>query len=709
MKNITTTLTALFLALGATTSAQPGNLDDTFGTDGKVTTAFGTVNDIGKSVALQLDGKIVVAGSTFNVTDTDFALARFNADGTLDNSFSLIGKVTTAFGTGYDQGRSVAIQPDGQIVVAGYAYSGLSNDFALARYNTDGTLDNSFSVDGKVTTDFGTGSVQPNDYGTSLSIQSDGKILVAGYSYNGTDVDFALARYNTDGTPDSSFSADGKLTTDFGMGDDYGTSVAIQSDGKILVAGYASNGTDVDLALARYNTDGTLDNSFSADGKANTDFGAGDDYGTSVAIQSDGMILVAGSSNGDFALARYNMDGSLDNSFSVDGKVTTDFGTGDDYGESVAIQPDGKILVAGSASNGTDKDFALARYNTDGTLDNSLSLDGKLVTAYGAGDDYGRSVTVQPDGRVVVAGDANNGTDGDVALARYNMDGTLDNSFSVDGKVTTDFGTVIDKGYSVAIQPDGKIVVAGSSGYNFALARYSMDGTLDNSFGVDGRVNTYFGGWQFGNSVSIQPDGQIVVAGYIFDGTNRDFAVARYNMEGTLDNSFSMDGIVTTDFGSGEDFGKSVAIQPDGKILVAGSSNNGTDDDFAVARYNTDGTLDNSFGVGGKVTTAIGTSDDRGWSLAIQPDGKIVVAGESYDGLLYDFALVRYNTNGSLDNGFGVDGKLTTCSSPLTYRTRLWSQNHKPCYHERAQEVQQRREVADRTRGRRARGQGHLG
>ena len=419
MTNTTTTLTTLFLAFGATTFAQPGSLDNSFSIDGKVTTAFGTGDDSGQSVAIQLDGKIVVVGTVSNGTDSDLAIARYSTDGTLDNSFSGDGKVTTDFGTGSSNGRSVAIQPDGKIVVAGRAYVGTDSDLAIARYSTDGTLDNSFSGDGKVSTDFGTVGAD----GNSVTIQSNGKIIVAGSASNGTDSDFVLARYNTDGTPDNGFGVGGKVSTAFGTGNDFGMSVAVQPDARIVVAGNSYNGTDRDFATARYNTDGTLDNSFSGDGKVTTAFGTGNDYGSSVAIQPDGRIVVAGyaynGTNNDLALARYNTDGTLDNSFSGDGKVITAFGTGDDAGYSVAIQPDGKIVVAGDAYMGSNSDFALARYHTDGSLDNSFGVGGKVTTAFGTANDFGRSVAIQPDGKIVVAGSAYSGTNSDFAVARY--------------------------------------------------------------------------------------------------------------------------------------------------------------------------------------------------------------------------------------------------------------------------------------------------
>jgi uncharacterized delta-60 repeat protein len=418
MRIVTTILSALFLALGATTSAQPGSLDNSFNVDGIVTTSIGTVA-IGHSVAIQLDGKIVVAGSSYSGTTVDLTLIRYNTDGSLDNSFGIAGIVTTTMGT-TAIGKSVAIQPDGKIVVAGWATDSLQHyAFGVARYNTDGSLDDSFSTDGKVTTDIGTS----HDLAWSVAIQPDEKIVVTGSTSIGNDVDFALARYNTDGSLDNDFGIDGIVITGLGGLYDLPRSVAIQTDGKIVVAGSSGGFTDSSIALVRYNTDGSLDDSFGTNGKVTTAINTGSG-GTSVAIQPDGRIVVAGSSNNgpdsDFALARYNTDGSLDNSFSVDGKVTTDFGTDDDYGYSVAIQPDGKIVVCGQTIPITDNDFAVARYNTDGSLDNSFGVAGKVTFDLGTDSDEGESVTIQPDGKIVTAGStAYNSFDNyDIVVAR---------------------------------------------------------------------------------------------------------------------------------------------------------------------------------------------------------------------------------------------------------------------------------------------------
>ncbi|MFH1140349.1 MAG: delta-60 repeat domain-containing protein, partial [Chloroflexota bacterium] len=247
------------------------------------------------------------------------------------------------------------------------------------------------------------------------------------------------------------------------------------------------------------------------------------------------------------------------------------------------------------------------------------------------------------------------------ALARCNADGSLDTSFGIGGKMTTDFGDSGDFVGLVAIQSDGKIVAAGQSDYDFALARFNADGSLDTTFGTSGKVTTDFGGDDAGESMAIQSDGAIVMVGWSNAGGNADFALARYNANGSLDTSFGTGGKVTTDFG-GNSHGLSVAIQGDGRIVVSGNAVVGSPSDFALARYNANGSLDTTFGAGGKVTTDFGGAGgaDSGNSVAIQSDGRIVVAGFSNAGGFNDFALARYNANGILDTTFGTGGKVTT-------------------------------------------------
>ncbi len=330
--------------------------------------------------------------------------------GSLDTSFDADGKVTTNVLGFRGEATAVALQPNGKIVAAGYTYTGYifngaDRDFAVVRYNQDGSLDLSFDGDGKVTTDF----LNFHDDAYSIALQPDGKIVVAGYSYSGSSNDFALTRYNTDGSLDTTFDGDGKVTTAIGSSDDEAFSVAIQPDGGIIVAGFSRNGsTNEDFAVVRYNADGSLDTTFDGDGKLTTDVVGSEDFAKSVTLNSDGKIVVGGhsydGSSTDFALARYNADGSLDTTFGTNGTVTTDVLTSNDYAYSVVLEPDGKIVAGGQSYNGSNYEFALVRYHTDGSLDVSFDSDGKVTTDFLSSDEGGAAVVVEPDGRIVIAG-----------------------------------------------------------------------------------------------------------------------------------------------------------------------------------------------------------------------------------------------------------------------------------------------------------------
>ncbi len=374
-----------------------------------------------------------------------------------------------------------------------------------------------------------------------------------------------------------------------------------------------------------------VDTTFDSDGKVITDIGAKtSDTARSVVIQEDGKILVAGVSSNNFAVVRYNSDGSLDTSFDNDGKVSTDIGSKtSDTGRSIAVQNDGKILVAGASSN----NFAVVRYNSDGSLDTDFNITGKVTTDIGSGTtDNAYSITLQGDGKIIVAGSSSS----NFALVRYNSDGNLDNSFGSNGKITTDIGTNSnDIAYSVSVQGDGKILVAGSSSSNFALVSYNIDGSLDTSFGNGGKVTTDIGNSDIAYSIAVQNDGKIILAGK----RGSDFALARYNNNGSLDTSFGNGGKVITDIGSKtSDIAYGVSVQGDGKILVAGSSSS----NFALVRYNSNGSLDTDFNTTGKIITDIGTkSTDNAYALTQQADGRIIVAGISAN----NFAVVRYRVN----------------------------------------------------------------
>jgi uncharacterized delta-60 repeat protein len=399
-------------------------LDPAFGNAGIVTTDFGGFDDLGMDVKLQQDGKILVAGGSFNGIDNDFALTRYNPDGALDLTFGMDGKVTTNFGAGYDFASAVAVQADGRILAAGHAYNGSDDDFALARYHPDGSPDATFGLNGKVTIAISA----DDDLGSDVILQPDGKIVISGLSYDSPAIDtsFVLARLNQDGSLDGAFGSNGIAAINAGCGS-AARALAIQPDGKILVAGDTCTLDARDFAVARFNSDGSPDTTFDGDGFASTSFGNSYDSSSAVALQPDGKIVLAGHSYSDtngegfFALARYNGDGSLDTTFDEDGKVTTDLGGWRDVGHALALQPDGRILVAGEQwhEDGT-VDFALARYNNNGSLDTDFGSDGAVITDLSPGD-YATAIALQSDGRVLVAGFSDNGYNFDFALVRYEV------------------------------------------------------------------------------------------------------------------------------------------------------------------------------------------------------------------------------------------------------------------------------------------------
>jgi uncharacterized delta-60 repeat protein len=377
---------------------------------------------------------------------------------------------------------------DGSIVVAGGAgFGGTApaeeRDFAVARYQPNGTLDTTFGSAGIVTTDF----AARNDAATGVAVLDDGSILAAGRATVENE-DFALARYKPDGTLDDAFGSGGTVVTDLRSGNEGANAVAVQGDGRIIAVGVAIRDGEVgDFALVRYQPDGSLDRTFGSGGTVLTATGSLDTTATAVALQEDGNIIVAGFAReprepAEFAVVRYLPDGSLDPSFGAGGTVTTDFGPGAAAAYGVAVQEDGKIVAAGGldilrGDEIEDREFALTRYKPDGTLDSGFGSNERVITDFGFGIAWSVAVAIQEDGRIVSVGAVVPGpTEARFALARYNPDGALDRGFGLGGRVTTDFGPGPDEAWDLAIGDEG-IVVVGSTSITpresrFALARY---------------------------------------------------------------------------------------------------------------------------------------------------------------------------------------------------------------------------------------------
>jgi uncharacterized delta-60 repeat protein len=352
--------------------------------------------------------------------------------------------------------------------------------------------------------------------------------------------------------------------------------------------------------------------------------------------------------------------GDLDPTFSGDGKVLTDIAGGDDGASAVVVQPDGKIVTAGFASQPAGgRTFVVVRYDSAGLLDPSFDDDGIVTTSFGGGSAAARALAIEPDGDIVVAGTSSQPETGwDFALARYEPDGSLDASFGDNGRVTTDFDDVANGINALAVQPNGKLVVAGESRGDFALARYDTDGSLDTSFSGDGVVTTDFAGMDdAAYAVALQGDGRIVAAGSAFRRENfyeapQFFALARYQADGAPDSTFSGDGILITDISQsyGNARAHAVALQQDGTIVLGGVrgderfSDLGLFSDLVLARYNPSGSQGGS-------DAQIASAGAR--ALAIQDNGGILAAGWTWFGESEDFLVARWHSNSGLDSEFG--------------------------------------------------------
>lgn len=392
------------------------------------------------------------------------------APGMLDSGFGASGVVASFLSSNGSNATALLLQPDGKIVAVGDANSptDVSSGIGLARYQPHGSLDPSFGSGGVVTTSIAGGQ----SFADAAVLQSDGKIVVAGeYDAQGSPSAFALLRYNSNGSLDSSFGTDGVVTTQVENVGSEASSVVLQPDGKIVAGGEATNSGGQGSALVRYLSNGSPDTSFGSNGIV-FDADGGQSGFTAVALQADGKILGVGHNT---PLTRFDSDGAVD----------TGFGSADSppAAAGLAVQTDGKIVGVGGESDS----FVVVRVNSDGTNDLTFGSDGNVTTPIGAGTTRASSVAVQPDGKLVVAGTSQaNGGSGDqdlFTLARYNPGGSLDSTFGNGGIVTTlPQSWTSASAAAVALQPDGKIDVAGQAlvtgwaSWQFGLARYLGDG-----------------------------------------------------------------------------------------------------------------------------------------------------------------------------------------------------------------------------------------
>lgn len=401
-----------------------------------------------------------------------------------------------------------------------------------------------------------------------------------------------LAKISAAQSPDNSFGTNGRVYTGFGHFSSYLQSMVLLPDGKIVSAGENTNST-LAILVAKHNADGSPDMTFNGSGKKQVDFGSAYEYCYSIFAQSDGKLLLAGSSNGNAALARLLPDGNYDTDFGSGGRLTVSFGAGNGSAfQKVLLQTGGKILAIGEAYNTSSFDFAAVQFNSDGSIDASYGNQGKVLVNFNGFNDFGRDAVWQPDGKLIIAGAAKNSNgNSSIALCRLNMDGSIDNSFGTNGKTTLSIsGEADDYAERVILLPDNKIITGGYSAGNFQISRFADNGEIDNSFGSNGYVITDFDDFQ-DKAYAMVTDaaGSIYLGGHGYEAGNGGlfhFAIAKYHNNGTLNTDFDGDGKMTVLMGPYSSTIFDMVIQPDGKLLMGGQSTNlqGAYTDFALLR-----------------------------------------------------------------------------------------------------------------------------
>ena len=627
-----------------------GQLDSTFGIDGMVRTEFhssATYGDTALATLVDSSNRVLAAG--------EGGMARFLPDGSIDKDFGFSGRVALPFYT-----RAMALQTDGKIVVAGGTKESNSVDLMVARYLPSGQLDTSFDSDGIVRVDVG----GVEEFATAVLVEPSGRIVVAGRAQSS----IAVARLLLSGQLDTAFSGDGWLVKQINLSDAaYG--IARQANGQILVVGNSLvrkidtvnnwDATNYDMTVLRINPNGTIDAAFGVGGMAYADFYASlyaHDTGTSIAVQADGKIVLSGTANTGpteaTGVVRLLPSGTLDPSFGVNGLVSVPIDS-EVIGSQILPQADGKLLVANYRS--------VISLDSQGGLDTSFGVNGIFMV-----NGFVQGMAQQSNGAIVVAGRFLNG----FGVKRLLANGSPDYSYSWDSVASALMGPSNDTAAHSALQPDGKIIVVGGSFRGFEVARYLPNGQLDNSFSSNGIFDIPFGEEFYeglATGVVVQSDGRIVLAGWLREtnhiNTTSRMGVVRLNIDGSLDTSFSGDGLFTSDL-TGFAEANSVILQPDGKIVIAGAWN----DSATMLRLNRDGSLDTQFSGDGVVTMS--SPGSRISSLVLQPDGRILAAGSMRPSSTVStrftniLMVARFNTNGALDSSFGTNGKMLDLGSP---------------------------------------------
>lgn len=655
-----------------------GSIDPSFGTNGIVLCGSSAVNSRFYAVQVLSGGSVIAGGYLEGKSDDDFWFVKLDSQGDYDSSFSSNGKATVNFGAD-DVLRDLIVDETGKIYGIGGTGAFKGVEGAVCRLNSDGTLDTGFSDDGKL-------EVNPGGITAYLytgRLQADGKLIVAGKSYH-EDNDFLTMRLNTDGEVDISWGKAGALSVDFGGGaDDIALSLGIHYEDYIVVMGYSSTAGGRYPAVARLNSSGRLDTDWAwgtggmlvlnhtysdadiAGGYAQTwgdlvflgnavDTGESDqslfmalqrsigdyyyindrpggesDQAYGLELNDDGSFFAAGRSFYHGSVAKFLSNGAVDTSFSDDGFEFYSRGDNRSFLWDIAGSAGGDIFVCGNTEEPAGE-MSIEFWTTNPAVGTTSGMN----RDYAENDalEFGYAVTLQPDQKPVFAGQAGDG----FFLTRRLQNLDADPSFGVDGEIVADPAdktTIRD----VLVRPDGKIVAAGyireGTSYSFVFLSYTSGGKTDTTFGDNGKAVVYYGGNDFLRGAALQPDGKIVACGYY----GYKVLFMRINADGSVDDTFGSGGVAAYQF-TNQSIANAVTVAPDGKIIAVGKQ----DGKPAVWRLNTDGSLDTSFSFDGMaVYPESGELNDA----ALRPDGRILAAGYATEGD-DDYLILQYLTEG---------------------------------------------------------------
>lgn len=669
-------------AVGGVSRHDPdGELDPAFGDGGTIRVDFNVV-----SVAVQNDGKVIVAGSrqTSGVSSQDWVILRLMPDGSIDSAFGDSGSVVIDFEGQSDDAQTVMLAPDGRILVGGRGFLfGQGSAFAIA------VLDSAGAVLRQQTFKLFDGSA---DIVTELLLQPDGQIVATGLARNFDGAVMAAIRVDANLALDMSFGTNGLTTVDFSSGPAEANAAVLLPDGSIVMGGYVEpSNLDRSLALVRLTPTGALDTTFGNAGRVEQ--GIGDDESETITdmllFEGDVVVSVEFASTGDpgrFAALRFNDDGALVATFGSNGVAEAIFDGVRDSARALTIH-EGAILVGGGAGGqriSEGSNLGLARFLTSGVLDNTFSVDGLSDTALiGPSNARARGAVFQPDGNIVVAGFVGvSFSERNFIVVRYLPDGSLDTNFGEEGIALTDLGNGEDSATALAIQPDGKLLVAGTvrvppaTSNDFGVVRYLPDGSLDQAFGQDGIVIVDIdGNSDSANAILVQPDGHIVLAGdarFPSLGSDQRFTLVRLAADGSLDPTFGTNGVASVSTGDSE-FAVAVAMQNDGALLVGGLPFGGTNNrDFTIARFTPAGVLDASFGNAGIAGLDFNGEIDSLRDLLVVPNWngvgeRILAVGEARESSSASssaFAAALFTLDGNLETAFGNAGIVTVDAAP---------------------------------------------